>query len=80
MIVKIDQTRMFVRWLRYFKSVADADGFAAYDLRYLNGARVYAGLWSYGNVSVRSYVRSFGELSVRLIMISFDFKLLRVAV
>jgi hypothetical protein len=62
MIVKIDQTRTFVRWLRYFKSVADADGFAAYDLRYLNGARVYAGLWSYGNVSVRSYVGSFGEL------------------
>ena len=62
MIVKIDQTRMFVRWLRYFKSVADTDGFATYDLKYLNGARVYAGLWSYGNVSVRHIVGSFGEL------------------
>ncbi len=54
---------MFVRWLRYFKRVADTDGFAAYDLRYLNGACVYAGLWCYGNVSVRHIVGSFGELS-----------------
>lgn len=62
MIVKIDQTRMFVRWLRYFKSVADTDGFAAYDLRHLNGARVHAGLWGYGNISVRLSVGSFGGL------------------
>ncbi|MBR0801127.1 hypothetical protein JQ615_37800 [Bradyrhizobium jicamae] len=62
MMVKVDQTRMLVRLLRYFRTVADPDGFAAYDLRYLNGARVYAGLWRYGNVSVRSFVGSFGEL------------------
>jgi hypothetical protein len=62
MIVKVDQTRLLVRLFRYFKNVADVDGFAAYDLRYLNGARVYAGLWSYGNVSVVHNVGTFGEL------------------
>jgi hypothetical protein len=31
-------------------------------LRYLNGARVYAGLWSYGNVRVRSYVEPAPEI------------------
>lgn len=31
-------------------------------MRYLNGARVYAGLWSYGNVSVRYTVGSLGEV------------------
>ncbi|GIQ74854.1 hypothetical protein BraRD5C2_32950 [Bradyrhizobium sp. RD5-C2] len=62
MMVRVDQTRLLVRLFRYFKSVVDADGFAAYDLRYLNGARVYAGLWSYGNVSVRYTVGSLGEV------------------
>jgi hypothetical protein len=62
MMVKVDRTRLLVRLFRYFKNVVNTDGFAAYDLRYLNGARVYAGLWSYGNVSVRYTVGSFGEV------------------
>jgi hypothetical protein len=62
MMVKVDRTRLLVRLFGYFKKVADADGFAAYDLRYLNGARVYAGLRSYGNVSVRYSIGQFGEL------------------
>jgi hypothetical protein len=63
MMIKIDRTRLLVRLFRSFKKIADADGFAAYDLKYLNGARVYAGLWSYGNVSVRYTVGAFGELN-----------------
>jgi hypothetical protein len=47
MIVKVDRTSWLVRLFRYFKKVADTDGFAAYDLKYLNGARVYVGLWGY---------------------------------
>ena len=62
MMVKVDRTRFLVRFLRYFRNVADTDGFAAYDLTYLNGARVYAGFWSYGNVSVRDNVGAFGKL------------------
>lgn len=62
MIVKVDRTRLFVRLFRYFQKVADADGLAVYDLRYLNGARVYAGPWGYGNVSVSYKVGSFGKL------------------
>jgi hypothetical protein len=62
LIVKIDRTRLLVRLFRYFQNIVEADGFAAYDLRYLNGARVYAGLWGYGNVSVRNNVGSFGDL------------------
>jgi hypothetical protein len=62
MIVKVDRTRWLVRLFRYFAEVADADGFAAYDLSDLNGARVYAGLWGYGNVSVFYRVARFGDL------------------
>jgi hypothetical protein len=63
MMVKVDRTRLLARLLRLFKKVADADGFASYDLKYLNGACVYAGLWSYGNVSVRYNVGPSGELT-----------------
>jgi len=62
MMVKVDRAKLLVRLFGLFKKVADADGFAAYDLRYLNGARVYAGLRSCGNVSVRYSVGQFGEL------------------
>ena len=62
MIVKVDRTSWLVRLFRYFKKVTDTDGFAAYDLKYLNGARVYVGLWGYGNVSVFYNVGQFGEL------------------
>jgi hypothetical protein len=62
MMVKVDRTRLLVRLFRSFKKIADADGFAAYDSKYLNGARVYAGLRSYGNVSVRYTVNGAGEL------------------
>src|SRR3954467_15373376 len=63
MMVKVDQTRLLVRLFRYFRNVVDTDGFAAYDLGYLNGACVYVGSWSYGNVSVRYSVGALGELS-----------------
>ncbi|GAB1715936.1 MAG: hypothetical protein NTAFB05_09780 [Nitrobacter sp.] len=62
MMVKVDRTRLLVRLFQYFKKVSDADGFAAYDLRYLNGARVYAGPLGYGNVSVSYKVGTFGSL------------------
>jgi hypothetical protein len=62
MMVKVDRTRLLVRLFGFFKKVADADGFAAYDLRYLNGARVYVGLWSYGNISVSYNVGAAGKL------------------
>jgi hypothetical protein len=62
MMVKVDRTRLLVRLFMSFKKVADADGFVAYDLRYLNGARVYVGLWGYGNVSVFENVSGRGEL------------------
>jgi hypothetical protein len=62
MIVKVDRTRRLVRLFRYFAEVADADGFAAYDFRYLNGARVYVGPGGYGNVSVFYRVGRFGDL------------------
>ena len=62
MMVKVDRTRLLVGLFRYFKNVVETDGFAAYDLKYLNGARVYAGLWGYGNVSVRHTVGSFGDV------------------
>jgi hypothetical protein len=62
MMIKVDRTRLLVRLFGFFKKVADADGFAAYDLRYLNGARVYVGLWNCGNVSVSYNVGAAGEL------------------
>lgn len=62
MIVKVDRTRLLVRLFHYFEKVSDADGFATYDLRCLNGARVYAGPWGYGNVSVFYNVGRFGAL------------------
>jgi hypothetical protein len=62
MVVKTDRTRFLARIFGLFKEVADANGFVAYDLAYLNGARVYAGFRSYGNVSVRSNVGNFGKL------------------
>jgi hypothetical protein len=62
MMVKVDRTRLLVRLFRYIKNFAGADGFVAYDLKYLNGARAYAGLWTYGNVSVRYTVNGSGEL------------------
>jgi hypothetical protein len=61
-MVKVDRTRLLVRLFRSFKNVADEDGFADYDLRYLNGASVYVGLWGYGNVSVFRNVGASGEL------------------
>lgn len=62
MLIKVDRKRWLARLFRYFKGVCDADGFAAYDLRYLNGTRVYAGLGEYGNVSVARSVDSLGKL------------------
>ena len=58
MFVRVDRTRLYFRWL----SSLDADGFAIYDLKYLNGARGYVGLLGYGNISVRATVASYGEL------------------
>jgi hypothetical protein len=63
MMVKVDRTRLLARLFGSFKKFADADGFVSYDLKYLNGACVYAGLWSYGNVSVRYTVGWSGELN-----------------
>lgn len=62
MFVKVDRANLFCRVFRSFGKVVDADGFAAYDLKYLNGARVYAGLRSYGNISVIYNVGVTGEL------------------
>jgi hypothetical protein len=61
MMVWFDRTRFFASLFFFARRVVDADGFASYDLKYLNGARVNAGLWSYGNVSVSYTVRVSGE-------------------
>jgi hypothetical protein len=65
-MVKVDRTRFLVRLFRYFQEVADADGFVSYDLRYLNGARIYAGPWDYGNLSLLSNVSKLGNLRPNL--------------
>jgi hypothetical protein len=62
MMVKVDRTRLLIRLFGWFKKVSDTEGFAAYDLRYLNGARAYSGLWGYGNLSVSAAVKGSGEL------------------
>src|SRR5438132_7468026 len=61
MMVRVDRTKFFVRKRSWFPSI-DADDFYIYDLRYLNGARVYAGLLGYGNISVFETVGSDGQL------------------
>jgi hypothetical protein len=62
MMVKVARAGWLVRLCGMFKGMADADGFVAYDLSYLNGARVYAGLGGYGNVSVCNNVGKRGNL------------------
>jgi hypothetical protein len=61
-IVKVDRTKALFRLFRYFREVADSEGFAAYDIKLINGCRVYCGLWGYGNVSVAYSVNWSGSL------------------